>query len=66
MKVVVAYNKPVPAPVKKGQEVGKVVVTAPDVAQVEAPLIAAASVDRMGPLGRMAMVAAHLIWGNRH
>jgi D-alanyl-D-alanine carboxypeptidase (penicillin-binding protein 5/6) len=66
MKVVVAYDKPVPAPIRKGQEIGKVVVTAPDMAQVEAPLIAAADVDRMGPLGRMAMVAARLIWGNRH
>ena len=65
MKVVVSYDKPVPAPIKKGQELGKVVVTAPDMAQVEVPLVAAAGVDRMGPLGRMAMVAAHLIWGNR-
>ena len=65
MKVTLAYDKPVPAPIKKGQEIGKVVVTAPDMAQVETPLVAAAGVDRMGPLGRMAMVAAHLIWGNR-
>ncbi len=66
MKVVVDYDKPVPAPIRQGQEIGKVVVTAPDMAAVETPLIAAAAVDRMGPLGRMAMVAAHLIWGNRH
>jgi serine-type D-Ala-D-Ala carboxypeptidase (penicillin-binding protein 5/6) len=65
MKVVVSYDKPVPAPIQKGQAIGKVVVTAPDMAQVDTPLIAAANVDRMGPLGRMAMVAAHLIWGNR-
>jgi D-alanyl-D-alanine carboxypeptidase (penicillin-binding protein 5/6) len=66
MKVVLAYDKPVPAPIRQGQEIGKVVVTAPDMAPVEAPLIAAAQIDRMGPFGRMAMVAAHLIWGNRH
>jgi D-alanyl-D-alanine carboxypeptidase (penicillin-binding protein 5/6) len=66
MKVVVDYDKPVPAPIRQGQEIGKLVVTAPDMAPVETPLIAAAPVDRMGPLGRMAMVAAHLIWGNRH
>jgi len=63
MKVTVTYDKPVPAPVKKGQEIGKVSVTAPDVAAIEAPLFAAADVDRMGPFGRMAMVAANLIWG---
>jgi D-alanyl-D-alanine carboxypeptidase (penicillin-binding protein 5/6) len=66
MKVTLAYNSPVPAPIGQGQEIGKVVVTAPDMTQVEAPLFAAASIARMGAFGRMAMVAAHLIWGNRH
>jgi D-alanyl-D-alanine carboxypeptidase (penicillin-binding protein 5/6) len=66
MKVSVQFDKPVPAPVAQGQVLGRVVVTAPDVPPVEAPLVAAAAVERMGPLGRMAMVAAHLIWGNRH
>jgi serine-type D-Ala-D-Ala carboxypeptidase (penicillin-binding protein 5/6) len=66
MRVTVAYDKPVPAPIKKADQIGKVVVTAPDMATVESPLFAAASIDRMGALGRMAMVAAHLIWGNRH
>jgi serine-type D-Ala-D-Ala carboxypeptidase (penicillin-binding protein 5/6) len=66
MKVTVDYSQPVPAPVKAGQQIGKVVVSAPEMAAVETPLAAAASVNRMGPLGRAAMVAAHLIWGDRH
>ena len=66
MKVSVAYDDPVPAPIKKGDQIGKVVVAAPDMVTVEAPLFASANVDRMGALGRMAMVAAHLIWGSRH
>jgi D-alanyl-D-alanine carboxypeptidase (penicillin-binding protein 5/6) len=65
MKVTLAYDKPVPAPIAKGDKIGTLVVTAPETATVEVPLVAAAGVDRMGPLGRMAMVAAHLIW-NRH
>jgi D-alanyl-D-alanine carboxypeptidase (penicillin-binding protein 5/6) len=65
MKVTVSYNQPIPAPVKKGDEVGKVTVTAPDAAPIEAPLRAGAAVDRMGTFGRMATVAAHLIWGDR-
>ncbi len=65
MKVTIVYDQPIPAPVRQGQNVGKVVVTAPDMQPVETPLQAAASVDQMGPFGRMAMVAAHLIWGNR-
>jgi serine-type D-Ala-D-Ala carboxypeptidase (penicillin-binding protein 5/6) len=66
MKVAVDYDQPVPAPIAAGQELGKIVVTAPDVAPFEAPLYAATSVPRMGPMGRAAMVAAHLIWSNRH
>ena len=64
MKVAVDYRAPVPAPVAAGEELGRVVVTAPDKFAVQAPLYAAASVPRLGPMGRAAMVAAHLIWGN--
>ena len=66
MKVTVAYDKPVPAPVKKGQPVGKVIVTVPDMPPAEAPLVAGADVDRMGAVGRVAMAAAHLIWSRFH
>jgi D-alanyl-D-alanine carboxypeptidase (penicillin-binding protein 5/6) len=66
MKVTVAYDKPVPAPIKKGQPVGKVVVTVPDQPPAEAPLVAGADVDRMGAVGRIAMAAAHLIWSRFH
>ena len=65
MKVTVSYDKPVPAPVNQGDAIGKVVVTAPDIAPIERPLYAAASVPQIGTLGRMATVAAYLIWGNR-
>jgi D-alanyl-D-alanine carboxypeptidase (penicillin-binding protein 5/6) len=66
LKVAVDFTQPVPAPVKKGQEIGKVAVTAPNMATVEAPLYAAADVPRMGPFGRLAVVAGHMIWGERH
>src|SRR5712691_2961279 len=59
MKVTLVYDKPVPAPIKQGDKIGTLVVTAPETTTVEVPLLAAAGVDRMGPLGRMAMVAAH-------
>ena len=65
MKVTVVYDKPVPAPVKKGDQIGKVVVTAPEVPPAEMPIYAAADVGRIGTAGRMAMVAAYLIWGNK-
>ena len=66
MKVTLVYSQPLPAPIGQGAEIGKVIVTAPDMTTVEAPLQAGASVPRMGAFGRMAMVAAHLIWGERH
>jgi D-alanyl-D-alanine carboxypeptidase (penicillin-binding protein 5/6) len=66
MKVTVSYDKPVPAPINRGDKVGKVVVTAPEVAPVERPLFAAANVPPIGTIGRMATLAGYLIWGNRH
>ena len=63
MKVTVEYDRPIPAPVSKGQVIGKVIVTAPDVPPAEAPLVAGASVDRMDALGRIATLAGYLVWG---
>jgi serine-type D-Ala-D-Ala carboxypeptidase (penicillin-binding protein 5/6) len=66
MKVTVEYDRPIPAPVQKGDTVGKVVVTAADATTIEAPLVAADSVERMNPLGRIATLAGYLVWGQRH
>ena len=65
MKVTVDYDRPIPAPVSKGQTVGKLVVTAPDVPPAEVPLVAGADVDRMDALGRIATLAGYLVWGGR-
>lgn len=66
MKVTVEYDRPISAPIQKGDTVGKVVMTAPDLTPVEAPLVATASVERMNPLGRIATLAGYLVWGQRH
>jgi D-alanyl-D-alanine carboxypeptidase (penicillin-binding protein 5/6) len=65
MKVTVEYDRPIPAPIAKGQPLGKVIVTAPDVPPAELPLVAAASVDRMDAIGRIATLAGYLVWGGR-
>ena len=65
MKVTVEYDRPISAPIQKGDPVGKVVMTAPDLPSVEAPLVAAASVERMNPWGRVATLAGYLVWGQR-
>jgi serine-type D-Ala-D-Ala carboxypeptidase (penicillin-binding protein 5/6) len=66
MKVTLAYTAPIPAPIKKGDQVGKIVVSAPDTPPIERPLFAAANVPTIGTFGRMATLAAYLIWGSRH
>ena len=66
MKVTVDYDHPIPAPIQKGETLGKIVMTAPDVAAAEAPLIAGADVDRMNALGRIATLAGYLVWGQQH
>jgi D-alanyl-D-alanine carboxypeptidase (penicillin-binding protein 5/6) len=66
LKVTADYDPPIPAPVNKGQTVGKLVVTAPDLQPTEVPLVAGADVDRMDAFGRIAALAGYLVWGNRH
>ena len=66
MKVKISYNGPIPAPVKKGDEIGKLIVSAPDVEPIVRPLFAASNVPAIGTFGRMATLAAYLIWGGRH
>src|SRR5205085_4566829 len=65
MKVTVDYDRPVAAPISKGQAMGKLVVTAPDVPPTEVTLVAGAEVARMDTLGRIATPAGHPVWGGR-
>lgn len=64
MKVTAVFDGPVPAPVAQGQEIGKVVVTAPGHSDIEMPLIAEQAVDRLGFGGRISAAISHLVWGN--
>jgi serine-type D-Ala-D-Ala carboxypeptidase (penicillin-binding protein 5/6) len=66
MKVTAQYDSPLPAPITKGETVGKIVITAPGSAPIEAPLVAAAEVPRMNAVGRIATLAGYLVWGQRH
>ena len=66
MKVTVAYDSPIPAPIKQGDEIGKLTVATPGADTVERPLYAAAEVPPIGTVGRMATLAGYLIWGTRH
>ncbi|HEY3912353.1 MAG TPA: D-alanyl-D-alanine carboxypeptidase family protein [Stellaceae bacterium] len=66
MKVSLEYDSPIPAPIKQGETVGKIDVTAPGLTPIELPLVAAANVARMDAIGRIATLAGYLVWGRRH
>ena len=65
MKVVAHYDRPARAPVTAGTPLGKLTVSADGVDPAEFPLVAAQSVPKLGPLGRVAVAAGYLLWGNR-
>lgn len=66
MKVTVAYDKPIKAPIAKGQQLGKLIVTVPGMAPTEFPLVAANSVDRLGAMGRVGAALSYLVFGARN
>jgi len=57
------YDGPIPAPVKQGTAVGKVVVTGANMQPMEVPLVAGASVGRLGFLGRLKTAAYYIFLG---
>ena len=63
MKVTVSYDSPVPAPVHKGDPVGKLHVTAPNMTAVDLPLVAGADVAQLGVTGRMGAAMTYLVFG---
>lgn len=65
MKVTAVYTGPIAAPIKKGQPVGKLVITAPGVNTVELPLLAGADVQKLGFMGRMGAALKHILWGSK-
>ncbi|MCZ6524606.1 MAG: D-alanyl-D-alanine carboxypeptidase, partial [Alphaproteobacteria bacterium] len=63
MKATVVYDGPIAAPIVKGTEVAKLVVTAPETETVEVPLVAGADVGRLGTFKRLGAALSYLVWG---
>ena len=63
MKVIVRMKNPVAAPVRKGQRLATLVITAPNFATREIPLIAAETVDQLRFIGRIGAAIKHVLWG---
>lgn len=65
LKVTAEYDGDAMAPVTKGETVGKLTISAPDMDPMSVPLVAAQPVAKLNPLGRVAVAAGYLLWGNR-
>jgi serine-type D-Ala-D-Ala carboxypeptidase (penicillin-binding protein 5/6) len=65
LKVAAVYDGPTRAPVNQGETVGHLVITAPDIGTLTAPLVATQPVARLNTFGRMAAAAGYLLFG-RH
>ena len=63
LEVKVAYDGPLPAPIIEGTEVAELVISAEGMETRRYPLVAGASVNRLGFLGRMQAAAGQLFWG---
>jgi serine-type D-Ala-D-Ala carboxypeptidase (penicillin-binding protein 5/6) len=61
MKVTVLYDAPIPAPIRRGDRIGTLTVTAPGIDPIERPLVAAGDVGALGPVGRVTSVARYWI-----
>jgi D-alanyl-D-alanine carboxypeptidase (penicillin-binding protein 5/6) len=61
IKVAVVYDGPVPAPLRKGDVVGKLSMTAPGISPIEVPLVAGADIERRGPIGRAFVALGSLL-----
>lgn len=64
MKVKVSFEGPVPAPVAKGQRLGTLTITAPDVDALEIPLVAGDNVAQLGLMGRLIAAFNYILWGS--
>lgn len=63
VRMSVSYESPLPAPVKKGTEVGKLKIEIPQQAPIEVSLYTGADVPRLGFFGRAKNRARYLLFG---
>ncbi len=63
IKLTAIYDKPVKAPVKKGQQLGVIKAEIPDSGSVEIPLLAASDVKAVGFWGRISRNLKYLFFG---
>lgn len=62
-KIAIEYTSPLPAPVVRGTQVGRLVVSGQGVPDMSVPLLVGADVPRLGVPGRAMAVLSHWISG---
>ena len=65
MTVTLAYDGPIPAPIKKGTPLATVRISVPDREDLVVPLVAASDVGEKRGFGRIGAALMHLIFGSR-
>jgi D-alanyl-D-alanine carboxypeptidase (penicillin-binding protein 5/6) len=63
MVVKVAMNSPVPAPIKKGDQLARLKIEIPGRATMEFPLLAGDDVERLGAISRLAAALRFILFG---
>ncbi len=66
MKIKVVAPGPIPAPVRKGSQVAKLVILASDQKPIEIPLMAGMEIGRLSAFGRIGAAFNHLLWGEQN
>jgi D-alanyl-D-alanine carboxypeptidase (penicillin-binding protein 5/6) len=64
MTVTLAYDGPIPAPIKKGALLATVTISVPDRADLVVPLVAATGVGEQRGFGRIGAALKHFIFGS--
>ncbi len=64
IKVEAIYSSPLPAPIKEGQLVGRLEITAPHTPTITLPLLAGADIEEVGIFGRLLSALNYIIWGH--
>ena len=63
MKVKLVYDGPIPAPIQRGTEVGKVVVSVPGQTDLSVPVLTGADIEQLGLFGRLWSAVSTILLG---
>ena len=60
----IVFTGPIPAPITKGTQIARLVVTAPEFQTLSIPLHAGVEVEQRGMFGRLGAALRYMIWGS--